>query len=340
MLAATTPMLSAEADSDSTSFADKELDVVTVTAHNEIRQMREGAIPVAVLGKRQLEGTTSSINDALSRMAGITIRNTGGVGSASRIDVSTLRNDGVSAYPGALYIRDGILYVGLEQYSSNWMPVEVSLEMALIDVTTDTIIKKIRNTSLGICGATRPVDAQSIFEDENGDIYVNCMGSFGYIPGLNAGIARIKKGETDFDETYCIDFTKTKVSGLDCEYIMCNFMCRYTSGGKMFGYAYSPALDPTNTNTYLVSQRCFCRSWLICTTRQLRCSTGSRHPTATASPWAGTVTRWSMARPTVSTTASAPLTSTPAKSRPRLQPSPASPRSSTALNEYPLTPIL
>ncbi len=79
MLAATTPMLSAEADSDSTSFADKELDVVTVTAHNEIRKMREGAIPVAVLGKRQLEGTTSSINDALSRMAGITIRNTGEV---------------------------------------------------------------------------------------------------------------------------------------------------------------------------------------------------------------------------------------------------------------------
>lgn len=90
MLAATTPMLSAEADSDSTSFADKELDVVTVTAHNEIRQMREGAIPVAVLGKRQLEGTTSSINDALSRMAGITIRNTGGVGSASRISVRGL----------------------------------------------------------------------------------------------------------------------------------------------------------------------------------------------------------------------------------------------------------
>ncbi len=169
----------------------------------------------------------------------------------SRIDVSTLRNDGVSAYPSAMLIRDGILYVGLEQYSSNWMPVEVSLEMALIDVTTDTIIKKIRNTSLGICGATRPVDAQSIFEDENGDIYVNCMGSFGYIPGLNSGIARIKKGETDFDETYCIDFTKTKVSGLECEYISCNFMCRYTSGGKMFGYAYSPSLDPTNTNTYL-----------------------------------------------------------------------------------------
>lgn len=37
---------------------------------------------------------------------------------------------------------------------------------------------------------TRPIDNQSIFEDENGDLYVNCVGSFGYIPGLNAYIAR------------------------------------------------------------------------------------------------------------------------------------------------------
>ena len=36
----------------------------------------------------------------------------------SRIDVSSLRNEGVSAYPGAMYIRDGILYVALEQFNA------------------------------------------------------------------------------------------------------------------------------------------------------------------------------------------------------------------------------
>ena len=87
-----------------------------------------------------------------------------------RIDVSSLHNEGVSAYPGALYIRDGILYVALEQYNSQWMPSENALEMALYNVADDQFIKKIRNTSLGLCGPTRPIDNHSIFEDEQGDL--------------------------------------------------------------------------------------------------------------------------------------------------------------------------
>ncbi len=168
----------------------------------------------------------------------------------SRIDVSNLRNEGVAAYPAALYIRDGILYVALEQYNAQWMPNENALEMALYKVSDDTFIKRIRNTSLGLCGPTRPVDNQSIFEDENGDLYVNCTGSFGYIPGLNSGIARIKKGQTEFDESYCINFAETQVAGLSCNYVNVLMMCRYTGGGKMYAYGFAPALDPTNTNTY------------------------------------------------------------------------------------------
>ena len=99
------------------------------------------------------------------------------------------------------------------------MPQENSLEMALYNVADDSFIKKIRNTSLGLCGPTRPIDNQSIFEDEKGDIYINCTGSFGYIPGLDAGIARIKKGQTEFDESYSINFTQTKFEGLSCDYV-------------------------------------------------------------------------------------------------------------------------
>ncbi len=174
----------------------------------------------------------------------------------SRIDVSTLRNDGVAAYPAAMYIRDNILFVALEQYNAQWMPNENALEMALYNVSDNSFIKKIRNTSLGLCGPTRPVDSESIFEDEKGDIYVSCTGSFGYIPGLNAGIARIKKGETEFDESYVINFAIDKVNGLSCEYINTLMMTRYTSNGKLFAYAYAPALDPTNTNTYIAKVMC------------------------------------------------------------------------------------
>lgn len=169
----------------------------------------------------------------------------------SRIDLTSLSNKGVSAYPGALYIRDGILYVGLEQYNAQWMPAENALEMALYNVADDKFIKKIRNTSLNLCGPTRPVDNQSIFEDEKGDLYINCTGSFGYIPGFNSGIARIKKGETDFDDTYSINYSEAKVEGLSCDYLDVILMCRYVGNGKMYGYGYAYALDPGNTNSYL-----------------------------------------------------------------------------------------
>ena len=168
----------------------------------------------------------------------------------SRIDVSSLRNEGVSAYPGAMYIRDNILYVALEQYNSQWMPTENAIEMALYKVSDDSFIKRIRNTSLGICGPTRPIDNQSIFEDENGDIYINCVGSFGYIPGLDAGIARIKKGETDFDPSYTFNLTNTKVEGLPCDYLNILAKCQYTSNGILYAYGYAIGLDPENTNTY------------------------------------------------------------------------------------------
>lgn len=168
----------------------------------------------------------------------------------SRIDVSPLRNEGVSAYPGAMCIRDNILYVALEQYNSQWMPVENSVEMALYNVSDDKFIKRIRNTSLGYCGPTRPIDDQSVFVDENGDLYVNCVGSFGFIPGLDAGIARIKKGETEFDEIYRFNLNSTKVDGLSCDYLNMLGKCQYISDGIMYAYGYATGLDPENTNTY------------------------------------------------------------------------------------------
>jgi outer membrane cobalamin receptor len=55
-------------------------------------------MPVSVLGARQLEGTATSINDVLARTAGVTIRNTGGVGSASRVSVRGLEGKRMGIY--------------------------------------------------------------------------------------------------------------------------------------------------------------------------------------------------------------------------------------------------
>lgn len=60
-------------NNDTTYFSSKEIQTVNVVSHNEIRQMREAAMPLSVISVKQLEGTTSNINDALSRTAGIIV---------------------------------------------------------------------------------------------------------------------------------------------------------------------------------------------------------------------------------------------------------------------------
>ncbi|MBR5633910.1 MAG: Plug domain-containing protein, partial [Prevotella sp.] len=93
-----TTNLSAQNDADTAIVFNRELEGVTVVAHNEIRKLREAAMPITVLGTRQLEGTATNINDALARTAGITVRNTGGVGSASRISVRGLEGKRMGVY--------------------------------------------------------------------------------------------------------------------------------------------------------------------------------------------------------------------------------------------------
>lgn len=77
---------------------DNMLDEVTVTTRSEMRKLRESAMPISVIGQRQLQGTASNINDVLARTVGITVRNTGGMGSASRISVRGLEGKRMGMY--------------------------------------------------------------------------------------------------------------------------------------------------------------------------------------------------------------------------------------------------
>lgn len=69
---------------------DNTLEGITVIGKNEIRRLRDSGMPVSVISQQQLSGTTSNINDALAHTVGVTVRNTGGMGSASRLSVRGL----------------------------------------------------------------------------------------------------------------------------------------------------------------------------------------------------------------------------------------------------------
>ena len=71
-------MLSGNAQETNKRDTTVEMKEVMVTARSEIRKLKESAMPISVIGQRQLQGTATNINDVLARTVGVTVRNTGG----------------------------------------------------------------------------------------------------------------------------------------------------------------------------------------------------------------------------------------------------------------------
>ena len=169
------------------------------------------------------------------------------------IDLNSLQQEGTRVAPAAMLIREGKLFVGLNQMNSQFMPTRNNVELAVIDTKTDKVERHIVNTSLGLCFATRPLDPGSICMEENKDIYINCIGAFGFIPGLNGGIVRIKNGSTDIDPDYCIRLDKTEVAGLATKHADFLATIFYGGNGQAYAYVNSFGLDPNGLKNPYVS---------------------------------------------------------------------------------------
>ncbi|MDO4230192.1 MAG: TonB-dependent receptor [Capnocytophaga sp.] len=73
-------------------------EVVVKAQKNEERILRNNAMSISVISAKQFEGTTTSLSDVLNKTVGVTIRNTGGVGSASRISVRGLEGKRIGVF--------------------------------------------------------------------------------------------------------------------------------------------------------------------------------------------------------------------------------------------------
>lgn len=96
------------------------LDDVLVVGKSKARQIREQAMPVHVLQIEKISGAVNSMSDVLSKTAGITLRNSGGVGSTSRISVRGLEGKRIGIFIDGLPLSDNSEYNGL-----NAIPVDV-----------------------------------------------------------------------------------------------------------------------------------------------------------------------------------------------------------------------
>lgn len=96
------------------------LSEVTVTAKTEARKLKEEGMPVTVINMSSLQGTVTSISDILSKTVGMTIRTSGGVGSASRISVRGLEGKRIGFFIDEIPLNDQSDFIDL-----NDIPVDM-----------------------------------------------------------------------------------------------------------------------------------------------------------------------------------------------------------------------
>ena len=91
------------------------LEGVQVTAKSKAREIQEQAIPVSVISVKDIQGTVSNVSDLLSKTAGVKIRSTGGVGSASRISVRGLEGKRVGFFIDGTPLSDQSDFIGFNE---------------------------------------------------------------------------------------------------------------------------------------------------------------------------------------------------------------------------------
>lgn len=142
--------------------------------------------------------------------------------------------------PVNMHLRTGKLYVALSQYKLDGISYD-SAYVAIVDVATDMIDKRIFDKRASTAGGHQGM-FENMFTDEKGDLYMNCVGSYGQLPGQHHGMLRIKAGETEFDPTYFFDFTNLKIDGVLGGGLNYVFSMVYAGNGVAYARGENPAL--------------------------------------------------------------------------------------------------
>lgn len=195
-----------------------------------------GALPVP--GMSQATHLTF-VNDTkayvgLTGLGKIFIFNPTTMEKTGEIDLNTYGDP--NPEPSGMIVRDNHLFVTLGQWKAGtWFPKEKVVEVLIIDIQTDEVIKHIKETKSEFSFPTNPGD--KILMDADKNIYIHCIGAYGEVPGFDGGILRIKAGETDFDPDYIIKFNETVISG-ESGKISYLRPANFEFNGKTYGYAY------------------------------------------------------------------------------------------------------
>ena len=154
------------------------------------------------------------------------------------IDLTGYAFEDSSADPAQGLLHNGYYYLPFDQIGANWMPYDGyrQVDVAVIDASTDKVVKVVSEKSSGLCFPTRPFLKDMIFVNEQNDIYMACAGYFGYNPEyVKNGFACISASNNEFDESKTWDISDTEIEG--CDYKPSTiYNCKYIGNGKVAAY--------------------------------------------------------------------------------------------------------
>lgn len=168
------------------------------------------------------------------------------------IDLKQYAHSDTSADPAYGIIRDGKYYLPLDQINENWMPYEDyrQVDVAVIDIQTDKVLKVTTETTSGLCFPTRPYLKDMIFTTETNDIWIACTGYFGYNPEyIKNGFVCIPSGTDDIDASKSWEISDVNIKGTEhivrtangnetevCYKPAAIYSSKYIGNGKLVAY--------------------------------------------------------------------------------------------------------
>lgn len=117
------------------------LQEIIISAKSEARELREKAAPISVISMNQLSGTVTSISDVLTKTVGVTLRSSGGVGSASRLSVRGLEGKRIGFFIDETPMNDHSDFIDI-----NDIPMEL---IDRIEIYKGVVPAKFGGSSMG-----------------------------------------------------------------------------------------------------------------------------------------------------------------------------------------------
>lgn len=163
-----------------------------------------------------------------------------------------LGGDG-SPDPSLLFLKDNKLYVSCVQTTDGYTS-QYPAQILIIDLANGNAVTSVTDSRSTWAGS---IDEQhSMFEDENGDIYIFCVASYGFGgPSQKCGFLRIKNGQSKFDPDYFFNVADYSIAGIPNNKVDYLQHMQYAGNGIVYstGNIYALASNPpdyVNDHTY------------------------------------------------------------------------------------------